>query len=137
MLGHLKRAQQGAAMAATIIALPVLGIIIGGAIQLGLLFEAKATLNHVMLQAARAGAIYGAEPGEIRLGLVKGLLPIFSPPKNLDEAELTLGDMAFSEVLSNSCVSIINPTSEAFIDFEFLLNNEFMENQNDKLRRFT
>ena len=84
--------QRGVAMAATVIALPVLGIVIGGAIQLGLLFEAKATLNHAVLQAARAGMTNHAERETISTGLMRGLLPLYSPAPDIDSVRRKLTD---------------------------------------------
>jgi len=104
-------------MAATVIALPVLGAIIGGAIQLGLLFEAKATLNHAVLQAARAGMSNHAERETISTGLARGLLPLYSPAPGIASVRTRLTDVVFPDVVLNSCVRILNPTAEAVNEF--------------------
>ena len=63
--------QHGSAIVETVIALPILLVVILGAIQFGLIYEAKATLNHASLQAARAGAVNNAQPEALRNGLAK------------------------------------------------------------------
>lgn len=109
--------QRGASLATTIIALPVLGALVGGAIQLGLLFEAKSTLNHAVLIAARAGMVDGASEESMQLGLARGLLPLFSPTEDLLDVGNTLVCEVTPDILSNACIRIINPTREAFADF--------------------
>ncbi len=137
MHGRLKSLQKGTATVATLIALPVLGLIIGGAIQLGLLFEAKSTLNHAALQAARAGMVDNASQESLELGLARGLLPLFSPSKDLVGVGRTLVCEATPEVVVNGCIRIINPTVEAFSDFgEFVIGGKF-QIPNDELYRLS
>jgi hypothetical protein len=109
--------QRGAAMAATVIALPVLGALIGGAVQLGLLFEAKSTLNHAVLQAARAGMTNRAETETLATGLVRGLLPLYSPAPDIGSVGSALRNQVFPDVVLNSCLRILNPTREAMNEF--------------------
>ena len=113
----LKRYQRGMSLAATIIALPVLGAIVGIAIQLGLAFQTKSTLNHAVLQAARAGSVDNASEQSLKLGLARGMLPLFSPPEDLIGVGRTLVCEVTPEIITNSCIRIVNPTSEAFTDF--------------------
>lgn len=109
--------QRGTAMAATVIALPVLGLIIGGTVQLGLLFEAKATLNHAVLQAARAGMTNRAERETISTGLMRGLLPLYSPAADIASVRQKMTRVVFPDVVFNSCIRILNPTIPAVEEF--------------------
>lgn len=53
--------QSGAAIVEAVIALPILLVVILGSIQFGLSYEAKTTLKHASLQAARGSTEIGAQ----------------------------------------------------------------------------
>ncbi len=108
--------QCGAAIVETVIALPILLAVILGSIQFGLIYEAKATLNHAALQAARAGAVEHAEPEAIRRGLARGLVPLYSPPSSLAGFASTFARVN-AELRTDARIRILNPTQEAFADF--------------------
>lgn len=108
--------ERGVAMIETAIALPILLAVILGAIQFGLIYEAKATLNHAALRAARAGAVEHADPEAIRRGLARGLVPLYSPPSSLTGFESTFARV-YAEMGTNARIRILNPTQEAFADF--------------------
>jgi hypothetical protein len=105
-------------MAATVIVLPVLGSIIGGAIQLGLLFEAKATVNYAILQAARAGMTNSAERETINTGFMRGMAPLYASGEDIQSISNTLTNRVFPDVIFNSCIRILNPTQEAVAEFQ-------------------
>ena len=75
--------QYGAAIVEATIALPVLLVVTLAVIQFGFVYQAKATLNHAALQAARAGAVSNATPAALRRGLAQGLAPLSSPDASL------------------------------------------------------
>ena len=106
----------GAAIIETAIALPVLLVVILGAIQFALIYEAKATLNHASLQAARAGSVANAEINAIRRGLARGLAPLYSPDSSVQGVVQTVGRIN-ERLLADARVRILNPTREAFADF--------------------
>ncbi len=112
----LRNPQRGVAIVETAIALPIVLAAILGAIQFGLIYEAKATLNHAALQAARAGAVAHADPEAIRRGLARGLVPLYSPPSTLSGVASTLARV-LTDVRANARIRILNPTREAFADF--------------------
>jgi len=107
---------RGAAIVEAIIALPILLIVILAAIQFGLIYQAKATLNHASLQAARAGAVSNASADAIRGGLARGLLPLFSP-RHSSEAAAAATARIDAQLLTDARLRILNPTREAFADF--------------------
>ncbi|MET0534243.1 MAG: TadE/TadG family type IV pilus assembly protein [Steroidobacter sp.] len=111
-----RAAQRGAAIAETLIVMPVLVMVIMGAIQVAMIYEAKATLNHATLQAARAGAVNNADLNSIRAGLARGLLPLYSPNSSLAGLSRTLATEVLPDVATSS-IRILNPTREAFTDF--------------------
>jgi len=107
---------RGAAIVEAIVALPVLLVVILAAIQFGLIYQAKATLNHASLQAARAGAVSNAAPDSIYKGLASGLLPLFSPERSVAGAVTTIAGID-AQLATDARVRILNPTREAFDDF--------------------
>ena len=121
-------------MAETIVAVPILWLVIGLAIELAVLFETKAALNHAALQAARAGMVANADPAALVNGLSRGLLPLFSPEPGLAGAAETLASETLPDVLVFSRIRILNPTRAAFSDFGETVNGE-RQIPNDELHR--
>ncbi len=116
---HLEAAavrQRGAAIVEAVIALPILLAIILGAIQFGLIYQAKATLNFAGLQAARAGAVSNARPEAIRRGLSRGLAPLYSPDSSVEGVARTIARIN-AALVTDARIRILNPTREAFDDF--------------------
>lgn len=126
--------QKGSATAETIVAVPILWLVIGLAIELAVLFETKAALNHATLQAARAGMVANAEPSALVNGLSRGLLPLYSPKPGLAGAADTLATEVLPDVLVFSRIRVLNPTRAAFSDFGENANGE-RQIPNDELHR--
>lgn len=114
--GLFARRHRGTAIVEAVIALPILLVVILGAIQFALIYQAKATLNHASLQAARAGAVSNADPDAIRRGLARGLTPLYSPESSLHGLATTVARVN-AALVSDARVRILNPTREAFADF--------------------
>ncbi len=99
-------------MSEFIIVLPVLLLLALGAIQFGLLYHAKATLNLAAFEAARAGAINEGRAGAMKLGLANGLRPLFT--YNTDHGQVIGGfDTAKQEVNAYAKIEVVNPSDEA------------------------
>ena len=107
---------RGMAIVESLIALPILLAVIFGIIQFALIYEAKATLNHAALLAARAGAVDHAQPAAITDGVARGLVPLYSPDRTFSGYAATLGRVT-ANITSDARVRILNPTQEAFADF--------------------
>lgn len=110
------RRQRGAALAEAAIALPILIVVILAAIQFGFVYQAKATLNHAALLAARAGAVENGSPTAIRRGLAHGLAPLSSPDASLQGVAEAVARID-AELLVDARIRILNPTRESFEDF--------------------
>jgi len=110
------RRQRGAALIEAAIALPILIVVILAAIQFGFVYQAKATLNHAALQAARAGAVRNGQPSALRHGLALGLAPLASPDASLQGAAEAVARID-AELLTDARIRILNPTRESFDDF--------------------
>lgn len=123
--------QRGAAIVEAVIAMPVLLAVILGAIQFGFIYEAKAVLNHAVLQAARAGAVSNAEPGAIRRGLARGLVPLYVAGPSLQDAAVVVARLN-TQLRSDAQIRILNPTRESFDDFAMEVDG-FRQIPNDRL----
>ena len=121
-------------MTETIVAVPILWLVIGLAIELAVLFETKAALNHAALQAARAGMVANADPAALVNGLARGLLPLYSPEPGLAGAAETLATEALPDILVFSRIRVLNPTRAAFNDFGENVNGRARDS-NDELHR--
>lgn len=123
--------QHGAAIVEATIALPVLIVLILALIQFGFVYQAKATLNHAALQAARAGAVSNATPAAIRHGLAQGLAPLTSPDASLEGVAASVARLE-GQLLTDARIRILNPTREAFDDFAVAVDG-VRELPNDRL----
>jgi len=135
---------QGQAMVEFLIVIPVLILLIFGAIQIGLIYSAKTTLNYATFQSARLGAVNNATYTSLRRGLVQGLAPLFTSSGSLTslkddvaagiDSKGTKRD-AVSEVDSYTRIIRISPLSSHFEDSAFGIENDDGFNQipNDNL----
>ncbi len=73
----LRRCQSGQALVEHMILWPTLVIVVLGTIQAALLYRDKATLNDVVLRAAREGAVNNARTGPMHTMMVKALVPLY------------------------------------------------------------
>jgi hypothetical protein len=73
----------GQAMTEFVIIIPVLVLLIFGAIQIAFIYSAKITLNYATFQAARVGANEHATYSALRRGLVRGLAPLFTSTSSM------------------------------------------------------
>ncbi|MBT4838347.1 MAG: pilus assembly protein [Methylococcales bacterium] len=135
---HQKSKMTGAAMAEMVIITPVALILIMGVIQTALIYQAKATLNYAALMAARGGSARNADYESIKIGLQKGILPLYSPPKLIDTVvgfgkaaieagvDVGIGNGANNNPLPSMAtrITILNPTKEAFDDFGVMINGQ-------------
>lgn len=108
----LSGASRGQSLTEFIIVLPVLLLLVLGAIQFGLIYHAKATLNRATFEAARAGALNQGKEAAMTLGLANGLRPLFT--YNTDHDQVIGGfNTARQEANTYARVEVINPNQEA------------------------
>ena len=112
------RRPRGQAMVEYIIVLPVLLMLVLGAIQFALLYQVKSTLNYATFIGARQGALKNAKTNSIKDGIASGMTPLFtfSP----DVSGLLKGRaIAMVEVFNplTMKLEVLNPTSKAMTDF--------------------
>ena len=114
----LKRTQAGSDFLSTLIALPVIGAFLGGATELGLLYQKRALLNAAAANAARTGAHENASEAAIKRGLVSGLAPMYVRGSGYAEMQARVATVARIDIEANACIRILNPNKGAFTDFD-------------------
>ncbi len=110
--------QRGQAMVEYLIILPALLMLVLGAIQFALIYQAKFTLNYATFMAARQGALKNAKLTPIKDGLAGGMTPLFMRTTDTP----FLDDLAKARVIAmievfnplTTKVEIISPTKAAF-----------------------
>ncbi len=124
MAGRRTAPQRGAALVefqivAILALLPLLLCLLQGA----LLFMASHTLGYATFQAARSGAMAGADPQTMRRALAVGLLPLhvatFEPVTADNVVEVALPAYARSVAATTAFaqLQILNPSQAVFDDF--------------------
>ncbi len=101
-------------MVESLIALPVIILLLMGAVEWARIYEAKVTADHAVTVAARTGSFNNASPASLYRGLAKGLLPYYAPGKGQWQNTLT---RVSQQLVRDSQVRVLNPTREAFQDF--------------------
>jgi Flp pilus assembly protein TadG len=118
--GETPRSSSGQAIVEYIIIFPILIILIMGAIQIALIYQAKFTLNYATFMGARQGALKNANLNSIKDGVAAGMTPLFmrwsgtGAPGLVDLSKARV--IATIEVFNplTAEVKIISPTKAAF-----------------------
>lgn len=94
-------------------------MLVFGIIQFALMYQAKATLNHATMLAARAGAVHNGDQTRMRMALGSGLAPLFAKePTNLGYLEALKDGLIETHVISQMVkIDVLNPTKAAMTDF--------------------
>lgn len=116
----------GQSMVEFIIVTPVMFLLVFGAIQFALLYQAKTTLNYATFEAARAGALNNARLGAMENAFARAMAAMYMDANVDDEAgpERTAAarDKVRDEITGSNMMpafaefETINPTRSAFAD---------------------
>lgn len=121
---------RGQAAVEFMIVVPVMLLLVLGAFQFALIYNAKITLNHATFIATRAGALNSATRGPVDLAIARGLAPLFTNNDNVNEVfdgrQQVLDDIDNGFV----CVERLNPSDAAFDDFAIPDNTGVIPNDN-------
>lgn len=104
------RSQQAQAMVEFLIIIPVLVLLIFGAVQAAFIYSAKTGLNYATFQAARLGAMNNAQYDDMRRGLLRGMYPMFS---QIEDPKRRM-EITAEEIDNYVLITRINPDSHAF-----------------------
>jgi len=105
-----------------VIILPVLMLMIFGALQFALIYNAKNTLNFATFEATRAGTLHNGSYDAVYEGFARGLAPLYTHDNTVDAVH------AARDKIRNEpqrvCIERINPPSTAFQDFAVWNNDD-------------
>lgn len=104
------RAQRAQAMVEFLIIIPVLVLLIFGAVQAAFIYSAKSGLNYAAFQAARIGAMNNAQYEDMRRGLLRSMYPMFSQYQD----EKRRMEHTAEEIDNFVLITRISPDSAAF-----------------------
>lgn len=116
---HSRRAARGQSMTEFLVVFPMLVMLVFGIIQLALIYQARITLNHATLLAARAGALHNGNKTSMRRALGSGLAPLFATEPNMTDYVSTALRRGTEEALLPNLtrIDVLNPTRAALSDF--------------------
>lgn len=111
--------QQGQAVIETVVVIAVFGVFLLGLFQLILFYRAKSLVDYAALEAARSGAVHGAQMSAMKTGLARGLMPLYarSPDNGAALAAFARAELAANDPLE-SHIEVISPTRAAFADWK-------------------
>ena len=120
---RLARHQRGQSMVEFCIVVPLFLFLLLLILQMVLIYRAKSTLDYATFQAARTGAVNGADPKQMRDRLATGLVPLWTHSPDLGGV-LSAREKAGRELLlGHASLEVISPTKQMW--------NQFRERQYD------
>jgi TadE-like protein len=135
-----KNAQAGAAMTEFAIVGPIAILFLFVLIQSGMLYVAKLNLNNATFMAARQGAVKNARANEIRISLIKGLIPFYqNATDSNNESRLAQAlALAAADYPLNVDLKLISPGDAAFQAYGITeAGIRYIPNDNLEFRRVT
>ncbi len=108
--------RSGQALVEFLIIYPSLLLLILGAFQFALLYQAKSTLNYATFMAARQGALKNGKKNSIKDSLAAGMTPLFATTKDDYGDLIKARAIAAVEVFNplTTKIDILSPTAAAF-----------------------
>ena len=132
---HLPMHQRGQSITEFLVSMFGFGMLLLALLQAILLGRAKTTVDYAALEAARTGALYGADKGKMQWGLARGLTPLYATATASPTAAATFEaeGKAYAEVLAFSTIKVLSPTAGSFDDFKEAQYDGTMALPNDTL----
>lgn len=97
-----------------IIALPVLLLLLGGALQFGLVFVAKNTVDYATFRGVRAATLDHGSISAFKTGFAEGLAPMFPSGTGLTGYDAALGKATMAaDNAQDLQIQVLNPTTAA------------------------
>lgn len=120
-----RRRQPGQSMVEFIIVTPVMFLLVFGAIQFALLYQAKTTLNYATFEAARAGALNSAQVGAMQNAFARAMAAMYMAGEDGDagvDRTAAARDLVRAEITGSDTdppfaeFRVINPNPDSFRD---------------------
>jgi len=131
------RRQRGQSLPEFLVAVFGFGVLLLAMLQAILFYRGKATVDYAAQEAARAGALYGADMGQMQKGFARGLTPLYATaassrnPLGVYEAFKTA--QLQITTMGVGSITVISPTTSAFDDFKEAQYDGTMALPNDSL----
>ena len=111
--------QRGQAVIETAVVILVFGVFLLGILQMILFYRVKSTVDYAALEAARNGATHYAKMSAMRVGLARGLMPLYAHKATKGAATKAYGEafIAANNPLVTD-IDVISPTKAAFADWK-------------------
>lgn len=100
---------------------PILIMLTLGVVQMGFLYNAKATMNNATFQAARAGSIAHADKGTMEKRLADAMAPLYLKDSNISDLVIRRAALHAAIRLPAAPIGqidIISPTKKIYKEFE-------------------
>lgn len=131
------RRQQGQSLTEFIVAISGFGILLLSLLQIILFYRAKATVDYAAMEAARAGALHGADMKAMQSGFARGLTPLYATatasPTAVGTYEAYGKALLDIEAFRVGSITVISPTGSAYDDFKEAQYDGSMALPNDSL----
>lgn len=131
------RRQRGQSLTEFLVAVFGFGILLLAMLQAILFYRAKATVDYAAQEAARAGAVNGADMGSMQTGFARGLTPLYAAAASSRNAAGVMTAFAKAKLevsaLGEGSITVISPTTSAFDDFKEAQYDGTMALPNDSL----
>ncbi|MET3009552.1 TadE/TadG family type IV pilus assembly protein [Stenotrophomonas koreensis] len=115
--------QRGQSMVEFCIVVPLFLFLLLLILQMVLIYRAKSTLDYATFQAARTGAVNGADPDAMRNRLALGLVPLWTHSPDLGGVAAARAKTQGELLLGHATLEVISPTKQMW--------NQFRERQYD------
>ena len=115
--------QRGQSMVEFCIVVPLFLFLLLLILQMVLIYRAKSTLDYATFQAARTGAVNGADPDAMRNRLALGLVPLWTHSPDLGDIAAARAKTQGELLLGHATLEVISPTKQMW--------NQFRERQYD------
>jgi TadE-like protein len=112
-----RRHHRGAGVVETIVALPMLLLLVMSSWQAALVYRAKSSVNYATFEAARAGSVNQASVTSIQRAFHRALVPYYGGGRTAQELTETFQRVVTSADAVGMRVQIISPTQESFTDY--------------------
>ena len=108
---------QGQSLVEFLIVVPIFLFLVLVIFQMVLVYRAKTTLDYATLEAARMGAVKGADKAAMKRGLIRGLMPLYATSGGAGGAATAWGRAKADIDLGRAAtIEIISPTKQAWND---------------------
>ncbi|MCF7223592.1 TadE family protein [Marilutibacter chinensis] len=124
----------GQSLVEFMIVVPVFLFLVLVIFQMVLIYRAKTTLDYATLEAARMGAVKGADKAAMKRGLIRGLMPLYANSAGAGGAAAAWGRAKADIDLGRAAtIDIISPTRRAWNDHKERQYNGRFALPNDSL----